>query len=87
MRIQRVAHTPVPQGLEVGTLPVDREIGCREALLFDPVHGKKMEVGAALELLYQQVDAVIDMVLGDARPARRLQRRRHVVVSRVCRAS
>jgi hypothetical protein len=47
-----------------------RKVGRGKALLLDPVHSEEMVIGAAGELLHEEVDAVVDVVFLNARTAR-----------------
>lgn len=85
VRIKRVFYSPVPHGLKVRTLPVDRKVRRRKDLCFHPMHCKQVQVPAALKLLYQQVHTMVNVELGDPRLARCSQRRGFVVVRSVCR--
>jgi hypothetical protein len=63
-----------------------RKVRGRKALLPDPVHSEEVVVGAAGELLHEKVDAMVDMILCDARTACGLQWGCFVVVGKIGRA-
>lgn len=61
VHIKRVFKTPMRQGFEVNTLPVDTKHGEGPIVVFNPVVSDKIEIATALELLHKYVDTVVNV--------------------------